>query len=785
MRCDLDSNILVNSLYSHHFISVINKPTRFPTITSHTPSLLDHIWTNNLNYSDSGIVLSNITDHCPSFINFKFDSSNNVSSSRTKISFRVSNETCKTLFDRALQNYNWNSLMNDDINVYVENFIKALNDLYNECFPLKTKFISTNHVGKPWITPQILKLSKMKSQYYKMCQLGILSVSENNLFKNKVVRIIRKNKTRYYESAFARNKTNIKGTWILINELASREISQSKIKSIIWNNVEFYEDCDIAEKFSEYFSTVAPALNLDIPNSMTDPLSYITTSVPRSIFLSPILPDECEKIVRSLRNTKENNFIPVSIFKSYIASLLPTLCKMINQMFSTGTFPNYFKVATITPIHKKGAKSSPSNYRPISVLPCLSKLFEKCILLRLSKFISKENLIAPSQYGFVNKRSTVDAIVDLTEYIYTSLNSKQITISVMIDFQKAFDTINHRILLSKLEKYGIRGLTLQLISSFLANRSNIIRINSSFSQPKPLPLGLPQGSVLSPILFILYINDLTKLSKNFKPILYADDTTLCFINQNPSIVTQTCNLELDKFLAWTRCNRLSINFEKSCILIFSNIETNPVSNVQLGGYQLSQDNNLRFLGIILDDKLKFDTHIQYIATKISKSIGILYRIKDYVPDCILKSIYYSLIYPYLSYGIIIWGGTYQTHLNPLVILQKRAIRLINKQPYLAHTNNLFFQNKILKLNDIYKFHLGIYFYKNQLADNFTRNHNHATRNRDLLLPPFNRLVSTSKSVYESGARIWNEIPSTVQNASSLPSFKHKLKSYYIEQYNQA
>ena len=187
---------------------------------------------------------------------------------------------------------------------------------------------------------------------------------------------------------------------------------------------------------------------------------------------------------------------------------------------------------------------------------------------------------------------------------------------------------------------------------------------------------------------------------------------------------------------------------------------------------------------MLDDKIKFDIHTKYIGAKISKSIGILYRIKDYVPHKILKSIYYSLIYPYLSYGIIIWGGTYQTHLNPLVILQKRAIRLINKQPYLAHTNDLFLQNEILKLIDIYKFHLGIYFYKNELAGNFFRSHNHATRNRDILLPPFNRLVGTSKSVFESGARIWNEIPPAIKNANSLSTFKFKLKSFYIEQYNQ-
>ena len=403
LRCDLGSNILVNSLHSYHFISIINKPTRFPTISSHSPSLLDQIWTNNLNYSDSGILLTDVSDHLPSFINFIFNSRKKLSGSKTKISFRIFNEANKDSFFQAMQTYDWNGLISDDINIYVENFVKTLNDLYNEFFPLKTKFISTNHTGKPWITPQIKKLSKMKSQYYNMCLLGILSVNENNQFKNKVVRILKKSKTRYYENAFARNRTNIKGTWRLINELASRGISQNKIRSIIWSNVEFFEDDDIAKSFSEYFSSVAPALNSDIPDSNANPLSYIANSVPRSLFLSPILPHECEKIVKTLKNTKEKNFIPITLFKLNIAAVLPTLCKMINQMFSSGTFPNSFKTATITPIPKKGDRSNPTNYRPISILLFLSKLFEKFFLLRLFNFISKKRNSNPLSIWFHQK----------------------------------------------------------------------------------------------------------------------------------------------------------------------------------------------------------------------------------------------------------------------------------------------------------------------------------------------------------------------------------------------
>ena len=357
----------------------------------------------------------------------------------------------------------------------------------------------------------------------------------------------------------------------------------------------------------------------------------------------------------------------------------------------------------------------------------------------------------------------------------------------MIDFQKAFDTINHSILLSKLEIYGIRGLPLQLISNYLQNRHTIVKINNAFSSPKPLHLGLPQGSVLSPILFLLYINDLPNISTSFKPILFADDTTLCFNNPDLSILNETCNSELEKFFSWTICNRLSINYDKTFIISVSNLFTNTnlpnTGDIILNGSAIKTENSCKFLGVFIDKKMKFDVHIQYISKKISKNIGILFRIRDLVPHQVLKSLYYSYIYPYLYYCIVVWGGTFDVHLNPLKILQKKAIRIINKQPYLAHTTPLFFSNGILKLEDIYKYSLGIHFYKYKLYDSYLRDHDHDTRFRDTLRIPFNRLVTSGQSVSERGSRVWNSLPDDVKGSASLRTFKYKLKAFYIGKYS--
>ena len=779
---DPDCNAFTNFLQSYHFISVIDKPTRFHPNGLTLPSLLDQIWTNDLTYTDCGIILLDVTDHCPDYIKFKSNKPNRKTSEKIKITFRSFTESNHISFHQALESFDWTSLPNNDINTYVESFTRVLNNLYNSHFPLLTKLIPKNHSNKPWITPSMTKLLKLKSSYFKLLKLDVVTMHENNSFKNKVTSIIRKSKIEYYKSAFSRSHSNIRGTWRLVNELASRNISNNIINRIIWNNVELADNSEIAEAFSEYFSNVAPTLNDNMPTNDIDPLSFINLNISNSLFLHPISPMECTHIVNSLKNTKENQSIPVPIFKSHLSPLLPTLCDMINLMLSSGEFPSSLKKAVIIPIFKKGDKSLPGNYRPISLLPFLSKIFEKTILKRLAKFTADENLIHPSQYGFIKNSSTINSILDLTENIYSALNLKQININVMIDFQKAFDTVNHKILLSKLGKYGIRGLPLNLISNFLSNRSTTVRIDSEYSQPKPLIIGLPQGSVLSAILFILYINDLPNISNKFKSILFADDTALCFSNTNQNQIYETCNTELMKFFSWTISNRLSVSLEKTRTLTVTTRQNFTPGNISMDTVNLTNEHTFKYLGILLDDKMKFSAHIQYISGKISKGIGILFRIRDCVPHQVLKSLYYSFIFPYLSYGVIIWGGTYDVHLKPLITLQKRSLRIINKKPYREHTNPLFIQNNILKLHDLYKFNLGIHFYKNKLYENLTRTHTYSTRFRSNLLPSFNRLVVTKQSIYEQGAIVWNEIPAPIKNAQTLPKFKRMLKAHFIEQY---
>ena len=376
---------------------------------------------------------------------------------------------------------------------------------------------------------------------------------------------------------------------------------------------------------------------------------------------------------------------------------------------------------------------------------------------RLSNFFESNLILSPTQFGFRKNMSTEDAIISLTKSLYSSLNNKYHSISVFIDFQKAFDTINHSILLKKLEFYGVRGQFLNLIQSYLTNRYQVVRIGKNISDRSEIRLGVPQGSILGPLLFLVYVNDVFYVSNVAKTILFADDNPLVFTHHSWDILFTMCNQELEKFRVWCLANRLSINVNKTFYMIFSNstyaIENIP--HVYIDGQIIVNKTDCMFLGMKLDNKLKFNLHVQYISGKVSKSIGIIFRLSKIVPSNVLRSLYFSFIYSYLTYCICIWGGTFPTHLNRLTILQKRIIRIITGSEYLAHTNDLFYNNSLLKLPEIYEYFVLIYMFKNL---NTFPTFQTSTRTSDNLRIDFHRLSVSRNSIAYNGPTFWNTLP---------------------------
>ena len=433
---------------------------------------------------------------------------------------------------------------------------------------------------------------------------------------------------------------------------------------------------------------------------------------------------------------------------------------------------------------KKGDASSIENYRPISILPFISKILEKCIHSRLVSFLSSSNVLCAEQFGFRKNSSTADALISLTENFFENINKKLSTINVFVDYRKAFDTINHAILIRKLEAYGIRGVPLELFSSYLSNRSQRVIVNDKSSSLRMQTLGVPQGTCLGPLLFTIYINELPNISRKFKSLLFADDTTLTYDNSSYNFSSDFFNEELHNFYLWSVANRLSVNFDKTFYNVVSLSESDRASipPVLISDKLISQCTSFNFLGVTIDDNLKFDQHVLHISKKISKSIGILSKLRIILPPFTLRSLYFSLVFPYLNYCNVVYGGAYACHLKPLEALQKRAIRIINSAPFYSHTNDLFLRSQILKLADIFKLNVAIFMFKNRNNLDFQVPHDHYTRSSLELVSNFQRLSLTQKSLFFVGPKLWNTIPAFVKQSPSTNIFKSRYKRYLLGLY---
>ncbi len=413
---------------------------------------------------------------------------------------------------------------------------------------------------------------------------------------------------------------------------------------------------------------------------------------PNNLFLEPVHPQEIITLCAKLKpkTSRGHDNISTKLLKDTINNTAVPLAHIFYQSFLEGHVPSKMKLAKVIPIFKSGNNKIFNNYRPISLLPAFSKLLEKAMAKRLVGFIENFNILYDHQYGFRKKHST---ILHLLKSISTSNDrpTKDITIGIFLDLSKAFDTINHNTLLSKLSFYGICGTAKNWFKSYLSDRYQYTEVNGIKSTILESLCGVPQGSILGPILFLIYINDIQK-SSNMYILSFADDTTVYASNSNLRELYHQTNLELVKMQNWFYANKLSLNIKKTkyticcanrnfvipvdSIITLNNIELERIGNNQ-------PDKSIKFLGVHMDENLTWTPHLQMVRSKLSRSIFALNKVKNIFPHDILKSLYYSLIHSHMVYGIQAWGNA--TKISQIEILQKRAIRIINRKAFKSHT----------------------------------------------------------------------------------------------------
>ena len=410
----------------------------------------------------------------------------------------------------------------------------------------------------------------------------------------------------------------------------------------------------------------------------------------------------------------------------------------------------------------------------------------------LIDFIDKHNVLSNKQFGFRKGYSTTHAIIELTDKLAKAFENKHIVIGLFLDLSKAFDCMSHSILLKKLHFYGIRGCALQWFESYLCNREQYVSIDKHDSGSKSVTVGVPQGSNLGPLLFLLYVNDLQHISDVLSIILFADDTSVFLSGNDPLELNEIFNLELKKMQSWFTANKLYINQDKTCYMIFKNRNSKTQDKdiyVELNNTRIKRETKTKFLGVIIDENLSWKEHVNYIALKISRAIGILYCLKDILPLRILTNLYNCLILPHLMYCNIVWGTCSLKLLHTLFMLQKRAIRTISKSNYLAHTKPIFKKLKLLNIYDINRLQVASfmysYYYKllptncNKYFEYNHKNNRYITRNSNKLNIPFYLYNFSRTTIRYIGPQSWNLLPDTFKISLDINSFRENYKLYLL------
>ena len=786
-----------NLMYSHSYKSLINKPTR---VQGHSSSIIDNIFTNDLESThSSGILLADISDHFPIFT---LKSCNSDSKNEHRIKYRQLSENNQEKFLNCLEREQWQIVFaHSDAQKAYTSFSELLSNHYNQCFPLIERK-RTKRDNNKWITTGLRTSIKQKNKLYVKYK-RIPSVYNEIVYKRyrkKLQLLIVAAKKLHYQSLLNQFKNNSKKVWETIKEVIGKQNSKTEIQSISANGRTVTDKSQIASTLNKYFVSVGPNLDTDIPEAEVTPLHYLRGNYINSIFLTPV---DTEEVLSNLRNLKDSSsghddYKP-KIIKRAAAFLAAPLVHIINISFQTGVVPDELKYAHITPIFKSGDHNLPQNYRPISVLPVFSKVFERLLYNRLYTFLQAHNVITEYQYGFQSGYSTEMALIHTIEEISSKLDKGEKVIGLFLDLKKAFDTVNIEILLLKLNHYGVRGKSLDLIKNYLTNRKQAVIVDDCKSEQLYTTCGVPQGSILGPLLFLIYVNDLCNALKKTFPIMYADDTNIFLSGQNVEEMTVIFNSEMKQLNQWFRANRLSLNLKKTHALLFSLNRSDGSQNlaIEFDDCPIETLDKTTFLGVRINRHLDWKNHIQYINNKIAKSTGILKKLSRVFNQQTLRMLYFSLIYPYLTYCNIIWGNGYLTHLNKILLQQKRIIRIICNVPMLTHTQPLFHQTGILKIEDMYSYSCSIFSYKlihsifptpfkNRFSYLLTpRNIQYFTRtDTNTVEIPFCKTTMRQRTIGYNLPKIYNNflIPNDFLSSPSIHIFKRAIRTFLILAY---
>lgn len=770
------SNRLIGLFKSFNLVNIFSEPTR---ITASTATCIDNIFCD-CGFSNKEIINCLQSDHSGQSVSFPYSPKNDKIIINKRLITSNQIEKYKTALNDKLP-IPYYDLGNP--NSFYSELFSILHSEFEDKFKVKKIIINPKFKFSDWAT---IGIRISRSRLFELYEEKSFNHSENFIEYVRTYSKIFKNVCVLAKAIYIKNKISsadniIKTVWKVINCETGRTKFCDNSHSLNTAQGIVNTESEVAQEFETFFTNIPLKTTESLSSSPTAASTLLKTNVQpcHTVFefryINPHVVIKTFKDIK-IKNTEDLWGMSVRLCSSIIETLAPYLASLFNSCIDQGVFPDLMKHSKVIPLFKSGDKKDPSNFRPVSVLPVLSKVFEKIVLNQMLLHFNINGLLHNQQFGFTKGRSTTDAAVALLQHIFGAWEESQDVVGVFCDLSKAFDCVNHETLLLKLEHYGVKERALDLISSYLGDRIQKVQINGAKSLGSKVKIGVPQGSILGPFLFLVYINDLPFMVENLtKIVLFADDTSLIFKVSRKAQDIDEVNSALSQIHNWFTKNNLVLNPKKTKCIKFSlpNVRSNKF-DIVLNREKLDYVDDTVFLGITLDANLQWGPHITVLAGRLSSAAFAVRKIRQLTDVATARLVYFSYFHSVMSYGILLWGQAANIH--TIFVLQKRAIRSIYKLRGRDSLRELFKEISILTLPSQYIFDNIMYARKN--ASLYLRNsdlHGFNTRNKNKIVQPQSRLSKIRNSFIGNCIQFYNKIPEDIVN---LPDrqFKNKIKN---------
>jgi hypothetical protein len=791
----------LDTMYSYGFVAGINEPTR---VTNQTSSCLDHMFFRHFNTSNikTAILKTEITDHFAILSEILFDNNEPTVTQPTKYE---NSFTDYKLLKSMITNQSWEGVFQaTDTNESTNKFFQILSNLIEKSKKTSKCFSNVcNKITKPWITEELRAAVKRRDKMSKKLKKQPFNTNLKNelkQFRNQLSNKIKQTKAEYYREKINEANRNPKAFWKIITELIGKPTNKNDfpIHNFIPQNCCNPEAAtkEVASSFNKYFTEVGQRLADDIgintlPLEVSDE-QYIRSS---TFCLRPINePDVINQINKLGTGTAPGyDNINSNFLKENVKYLAPPLVHIYNLSLESGIFPQAFKLAKVIPLHKSGNKDDINNFRPISLLSVFSKVLEKLVKMQLSSYLSENNIITNLQFGFRSDKSITDALFNVAKTITESVGRNKRVIVAFLDLAKAFDSVDRSKLIQKLSYIGILHKSLDWFSSYLSDREQIVSINRTISETMRIDYGVIQGSTLGPLLFLIYINNISKLHIDGRITLFADDTAIFFEGDDWPTVYDKASRALAKVKNWFDQNTLTLNLKKTKYMTITANEMKHIPNNIITIHSCKKTNNqncncepiervktYKYLGVIFDDNMKWNAQIIALKQKLRKFSYIFYQLGSILSKEDLRITYFAYVQSLLIGGIIVWGGANKTIIQSLEVTQKSIIKAAMHKNRLFPTNELYHVFDVLSIRQLYVKYLLCYAHKNYKSIFSLTNHLRNTRNtaRYEFTTPRATIRMQSQSAYYIAHILYKKLPDPlINNKLSQYTFKLKAKAW--------